>query len=176
MIRIETDTGIIQKYEAGTSLQNVIKEIQGLKLRAIAAKVNGETKDLSFELIENCNIEWISENSEEGLYILRHSCAHLLAQVVTEMFPNAKTTIGPPIEDGFYYDFEMDPISSDDLPKIEKKMKRIAKQNLLIKREEYDNETLRSIFSNNSFKSTHELGTSLFAKRTGSSGDFSNFS
>ncbi len=169
MIRIETDTGSIQKYEAGTSLQNVIKEIQGLKLRPIAAKVNGETKDLSFELIENCNIEWISENSEEGLYILRHSCAHLLAQVVTEMFPNAKPTIGPPIEDGFYYDFEMEPISSDDLPKIEKKMKQIAKQNLLIKREEYDNETLRSKFAGNKFKLEiikdkigHDAGSSLY--------------
>ena len=83
---------------------------------------------------------------------MRHSCAHLLAQAVTEIFPDAKPTIGPPIENGFYYDFYMDPINEDDLNKIEKLMRKIVKQNLPIEREEHNNETLRKMFSNNAFK------------------------
>ena len=83
---------------------------------------------------------------------MKHSCAHLLAQAVTELFPNAKPTIGPPIDEGFYYDFYMDPIDENDLRKIEKLMKKIIKQNIPIQREEHNNETLREMFSDNPFK------------------------
>ncbi|GIS44185.1 MAG: hypothetical protein Ct9H90mP16_12550 [Candidatus Poseidoniales archaeon] len=69
-------------------------------------------------------------NPNAGLYILRHSCAHLLAQAVLEFYPNAKPTIGPPIDNGFYYDFYMDPISDEDLRAIEKRMKELVKANL----------------------------------------------
>ena len=100
--------------------QAVIAEKSG----AVAALVNNEQKDLSYLLNESCRVELIREDSNEGLYIMRHSCAHLLAQAVTELFPNAKPTIGPPIDDGFYYDFFMDPINEDDLRRIEKLMKK----------------------------------------------------
>ncbi|HIC62560.1 MAG TPA: threonine--tRNA ligase [Marine Group III euryarchaeote] len=107
--------------------------------------------------------------SDAGLYILRHSCAHLLAQAVTEMFPDAKPTIGPPIEHGFYYDFYMEPISEDELPKIEKCMKKLAKQNLKIEREEHGNTKLRKMFSQNQFKAEimddkigHDVGSSAY--------------
>ena len=111
MIKVECD-GAIHEFSAKMRVGEVIKQIHGKKSGAIAALVNGEQKDLSYLLSENCKIETIKDNSKEGLYIMRHSCAHLLAQAVTELFPNAKPTIGPPIENGFYYDFYMEPILS----------------------------------------------------------------
>ena len=151
MIKVECD-GAVHEFSAKMQVGEVIKQIYGKKSGAIAALVNGEEKDLSHLLSNNCEIEIIKDNSKEGLYIMRHSCAHLLAQAVTELFPDAKPTIGPPIENGFYYDFYMDPINEEDLRKIEKLMKKIVKQNLPIEREEHDNKTLREMFSNNPFK------------------------
>ena len=151
MIEVKCD-GAVHEFSANISAGKVIKEVYGKKSGAIAALVNDEEKDLSYLLSENCKIDLIKDDSDEGLYIMRHSCAHLLAQAVTELFPDAKPTIGPPIKDGFYYDFHMDPINEGDLNKIEKLMRKIVKQNLPIQREEHDNETLRKMFSSNSFK------------------------
>ena len=151
MIKVECD-GIAHDFPEKITVGDVIKKIHGKKSGAIAALVNNDEKDLSYLLSENCKIDSIKDDSDEGLYIMRHSCAHLLAQAVTELFPDAKPTIGPPIEDGFYYDFYMEPINEEELRKIEKLMKKIVKQNLPIEREEHDNETLREMFSNNSFK------------------------
>ena len=142
MIKVECDDAV-HEFPVEISVGKVIKEVYGKKSGAIAALVNDEEKDLSYLLSQNCKINLIKDNSEEGLYIMRHSCAHLLAQAVTELFPEARPTIGPPIDDGFYYDFYMDPINEDDLRKIEKLMKKIVKQNLPIQREEHDNKTLR---------------------------------
>ncbi|GIS50237.1 MAG: hypothetical protein Ct9H90mP24_5290 [Methanobacteriota archaeon] len=129
---------------------------------------------MSFALDENCKVEPILGDSEEGLYILRHSCAHLLAQAVTQLYPDAKPTIGPPIEHGFYYDFAMDPIGDEELRQIEKRMKELVKQNIPIEREELDNESLRDIFSSNPFKLEimddkigHDVGSSAYRQ-----GDF----
>ena len=83
---------------------------------------------------------------------LRHSCAHLLAQAVVEMFPDAKPTIGPPIDHGFYYDFHMDPIGDSELKELEKRMNKLIRANLKIEREEHDNQSLRDMFSDNKFK------------------------
>jgi len=151
MIKVECG-GAVHEFPDKISVGKVIKEVHGKKSGAIAALVNDEEKDLSYLLTQNCKIDPIKDNSDEGLYIMRHSCAHLLAQAVTELFPDAKPTIGPPIENGFYYDFYMEPINEGDLNKIEKLMRKIVKQNLPIEREEHDNKTLRKMFSNNSFK------------------------
>jgi threonyl-tRNA synthetase len=151
MIEVECGDGI-HDFPEGISAGEAIKEICGKKSGAIAALVNGEEKDLSHSLEKNCEIEIIKDDSDKGLYIMRHSCAHLLAQAVTELFPEAKPTIGPPIEHGFYYDFFMNPINEDDLKNIEKRMKELVKKNIRIKREEYDNKALRKMFSDNSFK------------------------
>ncbi|MDP6845328.1 MAG: hypothetical protein QF722_07265, partial [Candidatus Thalassarchaeaceae archaeon] len=131
---------------------DVIANVHGRKSGAVAALVDGIERDLSHELTSDCSVRPITGDSEAGLYILRHSCAHLLAQAVLEFYPNAKPTIGPPIENGFYYDFHMDPLSDDDLKQIEKKMKELVKSNLQVQREEYDNDTLRSMFADNPFK------------------------
>ena len=168
MIEVKCDDGV-HDFPKGISAGEVVKEIHGKKSGAIAALVNGEEKDLSYSLQKNCEIDIIKDDSDEGLYIMRHSCAHLLAQAVTELFPEAKPTIGPPIEHGFYYDFFMNPINEEDLKTIEKRMKELVKKNIKIEREEYDNKTLRNMFSDNSFKMEimddkigHDVGSSAY--------------
>ncbi|MBR8743580.1 threonine--tRNA ligase [Nocardiopsis sp. MG754419] len=95
----------------------------------IAALVNGEPRDLTWELAEGDTVEPIAIDSEEGRAILRHSTAHVLAQAVQELFPEAKLGIGPPVENGFYYDFDVaEPFTPADLKSIEKKMQQIIKQ------------------------------------------------
>lgn len=168
MIKVECD-GVLHEFPEKTSAGDVLKAIYGKNAGTIAALVNGEEKDLAHLLIRDCKVASIKENSDRGLYILRHSCAHLLAQAVTELFPEAKPTIGPPVENGFYYDFFMDPIDENDLRNIEKKMREYVKRNISIQREEYDNQALRKIFSNNPFKMEimdnkigHDIGTSVY--------------
>ena len=133
MIKVKTGDDRVHTYEAGVTAEGVISDILGGKHGAVAALIDGIERDLSYALKTDCSIEPILGESDAGLYILRHSCAHLLAQAVTEMFPDAKPTIGPPIEHGFYYDFYMEPISEDELPKIEKRMKKLVKQKWLQK-------------------------------------------
>ena len=169
MIKVKTGDDRVHTYEAGVTAEGVISDILGGKHGAVAALIDGIERDLSYALKTDCSIEPILGESDAGLYILRHSCAHLLAQAVTEMFPDAKPTIGPPIEHGFYYDFYMEPISEDELPKIEKRMKKLVKQNLKIEREEYSNTKLRKIFSQNKFKAEimddkigHDVGSSAY--------------
>ncbi|MEV6108383.1 threonine--tRNA ligase [Streptomyces sp. NPDC051940] len=95
----------------------------------VAARVAGQLKDLSYELAAGDEVEPVEISSEDGLNILRHSTAHVLAQAVQELFPDAKLGIGPPIKDGFYYDFDVEkPFHPDDLKRIEKKMQEIQKR------------------------------------------------
>ena len=152
MIKIHFKDKNTNNYEIGTSAEDIVKNTYGRKSGAVAILIEGIEYDLSHKIVEDCKIDLIKDDSNEGLYILRHSCAHLLAQAVTELFPNAKPTIGPPIDDGFYYDFYMDPINDEDLKKIEKKMKELVKKNISIIKEEHDNTTLRKMFSKNQFK------------------------
>jgi threonyl-tRNA synthetase len=109
----------------------------GLKKDIIAAKVNGRPVDLQHALESDCAVELVSPNSAEGLDILRHSTAHLMAQAVQNLFPGTQVTIGPTIEDGFYYDFNRDKaFSPEELEQIEKRMQELARANLTITREE----------------------------------------
>jgi threonyl-tRNA synthetase len=95
----------------------------------IAARVNGEARDLAHELRDGDEVAPISIGSEDGRAIVRHSAAHVLAQAVQELFPEARLGIGPPIENGFYYDFDVaEPFTPDDLKRIEKRMREIVKQ------------------------------------------------
>ncbi len=109
---------------------------EGLARAVIAAKVNGDVVDLSHVLSDGDDVALITEKSDEALEIIRHSAAHLLAMAVQEVFPASQVTIGPVIEDGFYYDFAFErAFTPDDLKVIEKKMKEIAKRKLPIVRE-----------------------------------------
>ncbi len=107
----------------------------GLARAAIAGKINGKVVDLDSSIERDCELAIITEKDPEGVEIIRHSCAHLLAHAVKELFPDAQVTIGPVIEDGFYYDFSYKrPFTPDDLAAIEKRMHDISKRDLKIER------------------------------------------
>ena len=174
MISVDVGEEVPHEYASGISAGEVIKNVHGRKSGAVAALVDGEERDMSFPLEADCKVDPILGGSEEGLYILRHSCAHLLAQAVTQLYPESKPTIGPPIEHGFYYDFHMDPIGDEELREIEKRMRELVKSNLAIEREEHDNESLREMFGANPFKMEimddkigHDVGSSAYRQ-----GDF----
>ena len=174
LLSIKDDNGVLHEFAKGISASEVVNKIKENNTTPIAVEIDGIEKDLSFKIESNCNIKIITGKSEEGLYILRHSCAHLLAQAVTTLFPEAKPTIGPPVDNGFYYDFYMDPINEQDLKNIENLMKKIIKKRLNVEREEYDNKTIREMFAENKFKMEildekvgEESGTSAYRQ-----GDF----
>ena len=101
----------------------------------IAARVNGELRDLAYRLADGDRVEPVAIDEPDGLAILRHSTAHVMAQAVQDLFPEAKLGIGPPIENGFYYDFDVpEPFGPDDLKSIEQKMRQIVKQGQLFSR------------------------------------------
>lgn len=152
MIKVEIDGTEIRDYEEGVSANDIIKDVYGRKSGAVAVLIDGIEMDMSQVLRSDCKLDSISGESDAGQYILRHSCAHLLAQAVTQIFPDAKPTIGPPIDHGFYYDFYMDSIGDDGLKKIEGRMREIMKQNMPIIKEEHSNDSLREIFKDNKFK------------------------
>ena len=152
MIQVKINDEETHEYASGITAGDILQNVYGKRSGAVAANVDGIERDMSFTINENCKIEPILGESEQGLYILRHSCAHLLAQAVVEIFPGAKPTIGPPIEHGFYYDFHMDPIGDNDLKKIEKRMQQLVRENIKIHREEYENSELREMFQRNKFK------------------------
>ena len=152
MIQVKINDEETHEYASGITAGDILQNVYGKRSGAVAANVDGIERDMSFTINENCKIEPILGESEQGLYILRHSCAHLLAQAVVEIFPDAKPTIGPPIEHGFYYDFHMNPIGDNDLKKIEKRMQQLIRENIKIHREEYENNELREMFQGNKFK------------------------
>lgn len=137
VVGVTLPDGSRKTLEAGSSLYDLAKSIgAGLARNAIAGKVNGELKDLSTLLNDGDQVEIITEKSPEALEIVRHSTSHLMAQAVKSLFPKSKVTIGPAIENGFYYDFDVErPFSPDDLEKIEAKMRDLAKAGLPITRE-----------------------------------------
>ncbi len=103
----------------------------------VAAKIDGQAVDLNRVIEKDCTVEWITPESAEGLDVLRHSTAHLMAQAVQSLFPGTQVTIGPTIEHGFYYDFKRDqPFLPEDLDLIEKRMQELVKANLKVVREE----------------------------------------
>ncbi len=96
----------------------------------IAARVGGDLKDLSYELVDGDEVEPVAIDSADGLSIVRHSTAHVLAQAVQDLFPEATLGIGPPIENGFYYDFDVaEPFKPEDLVRLETRMRKIIKDN-----------------------------------------------
>jgi threonyl-tRNA synthetase len=109
---------------AGTTLTQVL----GDDPKVVAARVNGDLRDLAHEVADGDVVEPIADDSADGRAIIRHSCAHVMAQAVQELYPEAKLGIGPPIKDGFYYDFDVErPFHPDDLKRIEKRMQEIIK-------------------------------------------------
>ena len=120
--------GSEKQFEQVVSVHEVAASIgEGLANAALAGRVDGELVDTSFTIETDATVAIVTARDEEGIDVLRHSCAHLMAQAVQELFPSAQVTIGPTVEDGFYYDFAYErPFTPEDLTKIEKKMKSLA--------------------------------------------------
>ncbi|NLN17635.1 MAG: threonine--tRNA ligase [Firmicutes bacterium] len=138
------------QFPRGTTLGQVAET---LAPAAVAARVNGRLVDLTYPLVEDAEVEFITDGSPEGLEILRHSTAHVMAQAVKRLFPGTRFGIGPAIENGFYYDFDLpEPFSSDDLTRIEEEMKKIIEADLPFKRQELGKEEALEIFGGDVYK------------------------
>ena len=135
-MNITLKDGSVLSFDAPVTAMEVAKNIsEGLARNAVCAKVNGELKDLSFVLDKDAELAIVTLKDKEGLNVLRHTCAHVLAQAVKHIFPTSKLAIGPTVENGFYYDIEFKtPISQQDLLKIEDEMKAIIKSDFPIER------------------------------------------
>jgi threonyl-tRNA synthetase len=136
MLNITLPDGSKRNYEQAVSVQDVAASIgAGLAKAALAGKVDGKLVDTSFVIDHDAALEIVTEKHADALEIIRHSTAHLLAQAVQRLFPKAQVTIGPVIENGFFYDFAFErPFTPDDLVVIEKEMEKIAKENLGVTR------------------------------------------
>ncbi|WP_037587176.1 threonine--tRNA ligase [Stenoxybacter acetivorans] len=136
MLNITLPDGSVRPFDAPVSVYAVAESIgAGLAKAALAGKVNGRLVDTSFVINQDAKLAIITAKDAEGLDILRHSTAHLMAYAVQELFPGAQVTIGPTIEDGFYYDFAYErPFTPEDLTAIEAKMAELVKQDLLVER------------------------------------------
>ncbi len=138
MVDIVLPDGKKLTMESGAQVMDVARQIgAGLAKAALAGRWNGQNVDLSYPLRESGTLEIITEKSPEALEIIRHSTAHLMAQAVKQLYPQTQVTIGPAIENGFYYDFDpIEPFTEEDLQKIEARMEELAKQDLPVVREE----------------------------------------
>lgn len=154
MIKITFLDGNIREYEDVCSPASVAQSIApGLRKRSVAAKVNGELVDLNYEIKSDATLELITNDSEEAFEILNHSTAHLMAQAIKNLWPKAKFGIGPSIENGFYYDVDVEPLIVEaDLPKIEKEMKRIVSQSFDIVRKEISKADALEMFKDDEYK------------------------
>ncbi len=148
---------------AGISVQDSIATWKKEALNStVAAKINGIAVDLSHSLAENSTLSLIDINSKEGLSILRHSISHVMAQAVQDVFPGAKVSIGPSIEDGFYYDFEYkETFTSEDFARIEKRMKEIVAANYPFLRQEMSRDEATALFAQRGESYKVELITDL---------------
>ncbi len=137
------------EMEAGASVMDVAKKIsEGLARNAIAGKVNGKLCQLATKVAEGDLVEIVTLKDKEGLEVFRHSSAHILALAVKRLYPNTKISIGPAIENGFYYDFDFkEPIGQDDLPKIEEEMGKIIKEKVPFERMEVTRAEAQKIFT-----------------------------
>ncbi|GAJ38956.1 threonine--tRNA ligase [Saccharococcus caldoxylosilyticus] len=142
MIRITFPDGAVKEFPKGTTTEDIAASISpGLKKKAIAGKLNDRFIDLRTPIQEDGAISIITQDMPEALDILRHSTAHLMAQAIKRLYKNVKLGVGPVIENGFYYDIDMEhSLTPEDLPKIEQEMRKIVKENLEIVRKEVSRE------------------------------------
>ena len=148
MPQITLPDGSVRSFEAPVSVLEVARSIgPGLAKAALAGRVDGVLADTSHVIETDAQLSIITNRDEEALELLRHDAAHVMAQAVQELYPGTQVTIGPAIEDGFYYDFARDePFTPDDLERIEQRMREIVKRNLPIQREVWDREEAKRVF------------------------------
>ena len=172
MINITFPDGSIKSFENAPTGLDVARSIsEGLARNSIAVEVDGSLLDLSERIINDCRLRLITNKDKESLEILRHSAAHVMAQAILHLYKDAKLTIGPVVEDGFYYDIDMEPISKDDFPKIEEDIKRIIKAKIPFKRKMVSKSEALKFYNNEPYKlemiSELEDGTISFYEQGG---------
>ncbi|HCT7973452.1 TPA: threonine--tRNA ligase [Staphylococcus aureus] len=153
-INIQFPDGNKKAFDKGTTTEDIAQSISpGLRKKAVAGKFNGQLVDLTKPLETDGSIEIVTPGSEEALEVLRHSTAHLMAHAIKRLYGNVKFGVGPVIEGGFYYDFDIDQnISSDDFVQIEKTMKQIVNENMKIERKVVSRDEAKELFSNDEYK------------------------
>lgn len=136
MIKVTLKDGSVKEFPAGISAYEATKEISmGLARNACAAKINGKNADLRDTLNEDCELEILTFDDEYGKWTFRHTASHIMAQAVKRLYPDAKLAIGPAVDDGFYYDFDVETkFTPEDLAKIEAEMKKIVKEDIKLER------------------------------------------
>ena len=149
MIKVKLMDGSMKEIEDGSNGYSLATSIsRKLAKEAVAAKVNGKLVDLSHELKESDQVEIITVDSEEGIEIIRHSTAHVMAQAVKRIYGNVKLAIGPTVKNGFYYDFDLDtPLTHGDIEKIEEEMNKIINEDLKFKRKDVSREEALELMS-----------------------------
>ena len=135
-IKVTLPDGSVREFDKGVTVLDVAKDIsEGLARVVVGAVVDGEVLDLKRELEKDCNLSLLKFEDEDGREVFSHTSAHMLAQAVKRLFPGTKLAIGPSIKDGYYYDFDTDHrFTPEDLERIEKEMKKIAKEDLEVER------------------------------------------
>ena len=153
-INIKFPDGNSKSFDKGTTTEDIAQSISpGLRKKAVAGKFNNQLVDLTRPLEEDGAIEIVTPGSDEALEVLRHSTAHLMAQALKRIYGDVKFGVGPVIEGGFYYDFDMDEkVSSDDFEKIEKTMKQIVNENYKIERKVVTREEAKDFFKDDPYK------------------------
>lgn len=149
VVVVRLKDGSERKYDKGVSLADVAASISaGLAREAVAAKVNGKVMDLSRSLEEDADVELLTLRDAEGVDVMRHTSAHVMAQAVARLFPGTKFAIGPVIENGFYYDFADKNFTPEDLPLIEAEMQKIVQENHPVTREVLSRNDALEMFRN----------------------------
>ena len=140
-MKITLKDGSVKEYESKKSIIDIAKDIsEGLARNVVAGEVNGVMHDLRDEIDADCELNLITVKDKEALSVIRHSASHVLAEAVKRVFPEAKLAIGPSIAEGFYYDFDHEPFSREDLDKLEAEMKKIIKEGAHIEKFELPRE------------------------------------
>ena len=136
MIQIKLKDGSVKSYESGSTIIDIAKDIsEGLARIALAGEVNGELKDLRTPLFEDCELKLLTFDDEGGKHAYWHTASHIMAQAVLRLFPGVKLAIGPAIDTGFYYDFDLEKnFTPEDMAAIENEMKKIIKEDIAIER------------------------------------------
>jgi len=150
MINITFPDGAVREYEKGTTALDIAKSIsEGLARKVLAANINGQVWDATRPINDNASIKLLTWNDAEGKATFWHSSAHLMAEAVESLFPGVKFWVGPPVENGFYYDMDLGDrkMTEEDLAKLEKKMNELAKQNNIYTRKEISKKDAIKYFS-----------------------------
>lgn len=153
MIKIKFPDGSVNEFKEGVTPKEIAKKLpSAIRKNALCAKVNGELVDMTYRIKDDAEFELADFESKEGKKVFWHTSSHILAQAVKRLFPEARLAIGPPIDEGFYYDFDLLKIGEEDLPKIEKECKKIISENLELKRKEVSKEEAQKLFINEPYK------------------------